>query len=381
MVEVADIFKKFGPSYLAKFNDKILPQHKKTIRDIINCRTQTMGGQLYYCEHCNEYHYSYHSCGNRHCPKCQNNLAEQWLNKQKNLLLPVHYFMTTFTLHGNLRKISRSNQKLFYQLLFKIAVISMQKLADDPRYVGGMLGIIGVLQTWTKDMTYHPHVHFVVSGGGYSFEKKKWMHARGDFLFPVKALSVIFRAKFRDTLKKENPSLFNSIPRNTWKEKWVVNCIPVGSGENALKYLVPYIFRVAIRNKRIVRVKNNKVCFKYKDSKTNIMKTTTVTAEEFIRRFLQHVLPKGFVKVRYYGIYAHKNKSLLQGVRKILKVKSNNSETIQNNKTPQCPVCGFQLVFITELPKGNINLYPGGAWPKAPPEDERKSLVYEKSYL
>jgi hypothetical protein len=225
--------------------------------------------------------------------------------------------MVTFTLHDNLRKLAGSYQKLFYNLLFKLSVESMQTLAADPKYIGGMLGIIAVLHTWTRNLLYHPHVHFVLPGGGLSLKNNKWINTKGEFLLPVKALSIIFKAKFRDALKNQNTDLFKKIPSKTWEDKWVVNCISVGTGESALKYLAPYIFRVAISNKRIISIKDNMVCFTYKDSNTKTIKIAKVTKEEFIRRFLQHILPKGFLKIRYYGLFSYKNRPLLQKERTV----------------------------------------------------------------
>lgn len=370
---MTEIFRRFGPAYLKKFGDKILAQHKKAIKDISLCRTDVMGGQVYYCQRCEKYHYSYHSCKNRHCPKCQNDKADQWLEKQKKLLLPVNYFLLTFTLHNNLRKLARSNQKLFYNIMFRASWLAMQKLAYDKKYVGGILGVIGVLQTWSKDLMYHPHVHYVVPGGGLSQDRKKWFSAKKEFFLPVIALSIIFRAKFRDALKKENPNLFNQIPKNTWTDDWVVNCIPSGIGESALKYLAPYIFRVAISNKRIKKIDNDKVTFEYTSSETKIIKQLTISPDEFIRRFLQHVLPKGFVKVRYYGIFAFNNKNIFKKVREILKVKEQNTKHETIAKIPTCPECGRELILVKEVHKGE-------KWPNAPPDKIPLSLIYNQLF-
>ena len=201
MVEVADIFRLHGPSYRAKFGSSMLPSHKKAMQDIEQCRTERLGGQLYYCHQCQEQRFSYHSCKNRHCPKCQNEQANDWLEKQQSLLLPVTHFLVTFTLPEELRAIARSHQKTIYHLLFRASSAALQQLAQDPRFVGGRLGMVGVLHTWTRQLLYHPHVHYIVTGGGLSADGR-WCSSRADFLVPVKALSVIFRAKFRDALKE-----------------------------------------------------------------------------------------------------------------------------------------------------------------------------------
>jgi hypothetical protein len=351
-MDLATILKKYGADYQHKYKDKILPGHVKAIRDIMNCRTEALGGQLYYCHQCQEYHYSYHSCGNRHCPKCGNEQAEKWLKKQIYRMLPVPYFLVTFTLHNNLRQMSRSQQKLFYKLLFRTASQALLKLTADHKYLGGIAAMIALLHTWGRDMSYHPHLHFIVSAGGISQDGKKWLHANENFLVPVKALSLIFRAKFREALKKEKPLLFQSIPRQTWHDPWVVHCIPVGSGEAALKYLATYIFRTAISNKRILSCKNGKVTFSYTPSRAKCAKTMTLAAEEFIRRFLQHVLPKGLVKLRYYGLLANRNKKQLSKAKEILRVIDKvSNDKIEPSTNLTCPKCGSVLIFIREIPR------------------------------
>jgi hypothetical protein len=177
----------------------------------------------------------------------------------------------------------------------------MQCLAGDERFMGGRMGMVGVLHTWGRNLSYHPHVHYLVPGGGLAADGQTWLPARKNFLLPVKALSRIFRAKFRDALRKTAPDCFAEVPAEVWQQEWVVHCQPVGRGRTALKYLAPYIFRVAISNNRILNMANGKVTFRYRTSDTGQTKTCTLPAEEFIRRFLQHVLPKGLVKVRYYG--------------------------------------------------------------------------------
>ena len=365
MIEIADIFKKHGSSYLSKYSAGMLPSHTKAFDDILKCRTPIMGGKLYYCPDCKKYEYSYHSCGNRNCPKCQNDKADLWLEKNNKLLLPVNHFMVTFTLPEELRSFARSNQKLFYNLLFKCSSKSIEKLSADPKYIGGKPGMIGILHTWSRTLVYHPHVHYIVTGGGLSENKNKWNKSSSNFLLPVKALSIIFRAKFRDKLKKENPALFNSIPSKIWRKDWVVNSITVGRGKKALKYLAQYVFRIAISNSRIITLKNGKVTFKYKESKTKLWKTMTLEVEEFIRRFLQHVLPSGFVKVRYYGLFAVKNRTFLEQIREILgcreKEKRINSKT-KNSKVFKCPVCKKKMIIVLSMPR------PVSKCNKAPPK-------------
>ena len=371
MVEIAGIFKKHGNSYLSKYFAGMLPSHIKAFDDIIKCRTPIMGGKVYYCPDCIKYEYSYHSCGNRNCPKCQNDKTDLWLEKNNNLLLPVNHFMITFTLPDELRSFARSNQKLFYNLLFKCSSKSIEKLSADPKYIGGKPGMIGVLHTWSRTLAYHPHVHYIVTGGGLSEEKNKWNKSRSNFLLPVKALSVIFRAKFRDELKKENPVLFNSIPSKVWCKDWVVNSIAVGKGEKALKYLAQYIFRIAISNSRIITLENGKVAFKYKESKTKLWKIITLEVEEFIRRFLQHVLPGGFVKVRYYGLFAVANRALLSKAREMLGYNEIEPKR-KIKKVFICPECKKEMVVRIVIPRPARRSFseggPARRCNKAPPK-------------
>jgi hypothetical protein len=353
MVEVADIFRLHGPDYRAKFADRMLPSHRRVMEDIERCRTEALGGQVYYCANCQDYRYSYHSCQNRHCPKCQNDQANEWLERQRNLLPPATHFMVTFTLPEELRPLARANQKIVYHILFRASSEALQQLALDPRFVGGRIGMVGVLHTWTRALVYHPHVHYIVIGGGLT-EDGKWKSSRPDFLLPVKALSPIFRAKFRDQLKKTE--LFNHVDQRVWTKAWVVHSKPVGSGQAAFKYLAPYLFRVAISNNRILKLEDGQVTFKYKESATDQIKFCTIPAEEFIRRFLQHVLPDRFIKVRYYGLMSPGNRELLNQARKslcaeVVELNPTDRDTGEQKRTPVpcCPSCGTILTLIREL--------------------------------
>lgn len=347
MVEVAEIFRAHGPEYLAKYGERMPRAHKRAMRDIEACRTPALGGQVYVCEKCDERRFSYHSCKNRHCPKCGNDQAAEWLEEQKELLLEVVYFLVTFTLPEELRRVARSNQKTVYNILFRASSEALQKLAGDERFVGGKPGMVAVLHTWTRALIYHPHVHYIVTGGGLN-ENGEWKSSREDFLVPVRALSVIFRAKFRDLLKKTE--LMDEVDARVWKKEWVVHSEPVGSGEAAFKYLAPYVFRVAITNRRIVKLEEGRVTFKYKDSATDEVNYATVSAEEFIRRFLQHVLPERFVKVRYYGLLAAGNRRLLDKARRLLMTRGKQLDSKQSlslaadRETMRCPNCGSEMI-------------------------------------
>jgi Putative transposase/Transposase zinc-binding domain len=367
LLEVADILRLHGADYRTKFGQQLLPSHRRAMQDIEQCRTASLGGQLYYCPQCDEQRYSYHSCQNRHCPKCQNEQANQWLEEQKSLLLPVPYFMVTFTLPAELRAVARSKQKTIYHVLFRASSQALLQLAQDPRFVGGRLGMVGVLHTWTRQLLYHPHVHYLVTGGGLTAEGR-WRAARSDFLVPVKALSKIFRAKFRDEWQKHPPATAggsDKIGPRVWKKDWVVHSEPVGSGEQAFQYLAPYIFRVAISNNRLRQLENGNVTFAYKESATDQVKQCTVTAEEFIRRFLQHVLPPRFIKVRYYGLLSPHHRPRLQLARQLLaaatsKPKSATTTALkttdldaQTPRLPTCPQCRGPLTPLGPIaPRG-----------------------------
>jgi predicted RNA-binding Zn-ribbon protein involved in translation (DUF1610 family) len=357
MTTLAEIVHQYGPAYEEKYGDRMLPSHRRTLRDIAHCRAAGLGGHVYQCEDCGATHYQYHSCQNRHCPQCQHQLGEQWLANQQALLLPVPYFMVTFTLPAALHDVARLHQKIMYNILFRISAAALQTLAWDPRYVGGQMGMMGVLHTWGRNLSYHPHVHYLVPAGGLSADGKQWLAARRNFLVPVKALSILFRAKFRDALRRTG--LFDQVPPEVWQQDWVVHCKPVGKGVGALKYLAPYIFRVAISNRRILKVSNGNVTFRYRASDTGRWRTCTLTAEAFLRRFLQHVLPKGFVRVRYYGLFSPSLRHQLPLIRLLLAAPGGATDTTQeahantasvlSGVNVPCPKCGQPMRWVKRL--------------------------------
>jgi Putative transposase/Transposase zinc-binding domain len=356
-LELAEIFRRYGESYRQKYASRMPSTHLKAMRAIEQCRTEALGGQVYRCPDCGQEQYTYHSCRNRHCPKCQNENAERWLMSQQDLLLPVPYFMLTFTIPAGFNEVARSHQNLIYDLIFKTSAAATQQLAEDPRFIGGQIGMVGVLQTWARNLAYHPHIHYLVAAGGLAKDGKTWLPAQQDFLLPVRALSRIFRGKMKAALR--NTDCFQRLPAQVWKQEWVVHCEAVGSGLGALKYLAPYIFRVALSNSRFVKLEHDRVTFRYRDTDTGAERLCTLDAEDFIHRFLQHVLPKGFVKVRYYGLFSPGRRRSLFLLRQQLKSKHEiipKSQDIQNDDTSisaqknlhgsavqnhhQCPKCG-----------------------------------------
>lgn len=357
MVEIADIFRRHGPEYLRKYQHRMPPVQLKVFRDILQCRTRNLGGHLFFCPNCRKEHYSYHSCKNRHCPKCQCEENQAWLDRQKDLMLPVKYFMVTFTIPAQLRPLARSHQKLIYNILFAASAAALQKLAADPRFIGGRIGMLGVLQTWTRQMNFHPHIHFLIPAGAISYENGQWIEPPvKDFLVPVRALSTIFRAKFRDALAQS--STFAKLPARIWKDDWIVHAQAVGDGEAALTYLARYLKAIAISNHRICRLHQGRVTFSYTEAKSRRKMKMTVTAEEFIRRFLQHVLPHRFVKVRYYGFLAPNNRRQFRKIQQAMgqihqrsfKPKQTTHDTGRETSR-NCPKCHKPMIWIREIPR------------------------------
>jgi hypothetical protein len=317
MPKMADILARYGGAYLAQYGQRMLPSHRRAIQDILRCRTEVMGGHVFRCDQCGHLHYAYHSCGNRNCPQCHHQQTEVWLQKRREELLPVPYFHVVFTVPHELRPLLRQRQAECYGLLMKAAAHALVKLAADPHYVGGRIGVLAVLHTWSRTLTYHPHVHCLVPGGGLDLETRQWRPARAGYLVPVKALGQIFRGLLKDLL---GPAMQGyDIPESIWHRPWVVHCEPVvGDIDRVLNYLGRYMNRVAISNRRILSMDNGQVTFRYQDVGSRQWKCMTVGAEEFIRRFCQHVLPKGFHKVRYYGLWAPGYRSVLRRLQLLL---------------------------------------------------------------
>ena len=367
MLEVADIFRAAGGAYRAKFGPLMLPSHFKVMADIERCRTAALGGHLRECDQCGEQLYSYHSCRNRHCPKCGGDRSRRWLDRQRSRLLPCPYFLLTFTLPEELRDIARSHQRQVYGLLMAAAGQALKLLAADPRYLGAQPGIIGVLHTWTRDLLYHPHVHLLCTAGGLT-ESGEWRATRNpSFLVPCRALSVIFRAKIRDGLAELG--LAAGLPRKLWRRKWVVHCQHAGTGVHVLDYLGRYLYRVAIANSRLEAFEDGRVTFRYRDGRTGETRHCTLGAEHFIARFLQHVLPRGLCKVRAWGLYSSRARNALERARLLLSGSTGGaserpsdpppeSESFSDTEgparetDPRCPRCKTgRLKIVRELPR------------------------------
>jgi hypothetical protein len=351
MLEVADIVRLHGEAYLAKFRHQLTSVQKKALRDIRNCRTPFFGGHVHQCDHCGGKVYSYHSCRNRSCPKCHYDQTERWIAQQRARLLPCPYYLVTFTLPSELRSLARSHSKTVYGLLMKAAADALQKLTRDPRFVGARIGILAVLHTWTRAMLYHPHVHMLVTAGGLSFDGADWIPPKKPkFFVPVEALSPIFRAKLCAALQKAG--LLQHVSPTVWQKDWVVHCQHAGSGDKVLDYLGRYVFRIAITNSRLERVENGQVTFRYRDNRTQAIRRATLTGIEFLHRFLQHVLPRGCTKVRYYGIFAPRFRKQLDHARTRIASPtpvSTDPQTASAQPQPlRCPHCRIGKLIMIE---------------------------------
>jgi hypothetical protein len=357
MGAITEIFRTFGPEYLTLYPDMPL-QHKKTIAAIINCRSGQYGVAVYQCDNCGKKHHINRSCGNRHCPQCQYHKSRQWLEAQLDRRLPGGHFLLTFTMPEQIRSFCRTHQEAAYSAMFTASAGAIKKLAKDPRFIGVDLpGFTAVLHTWGRQVQYHPHLHFIVPAGGLSSDRKKWLSTRNNFYLPVRALSKIFKAKFKDEMARQG--LLDKIAPSSWQIAWNINCQPIGDSEATLKYLAPYIFRVAISDSRIMVVKDRTVTFFYRKKGSNRNRKVTLDVLEFIRRFLQHVLPPGFMKVRHYGfmnsncaISLHLLRLLiLAGLQNIRLCLTDLSAIKPKPKLPKpiCPACGGFLLYLFSL--------------------------------
>jgi predicted Zn-ribbon and HTH transcriptional regulator len=322
--EVADVFREHGSEFLENSGDSITVEQRRVLRDLARCRTAALGGHRQRCEHCGYEDISYNSCRNRHCPKCQASTRAEWLEKEAENLLDVPYFHVVFTLPAEVGPLALQNRRKIYGALFSAASNTLSTIARDPKHLGAEPGFLMVLHTWGQNLLLHPHVHCVVPGGGISPDSSRWIPCRAGFFLSVRVLSRLFRGKFVALLeglyKKGKLSLFGQLAplrdRSAWeaflaplrKAEWVVySKPPFGGAQQVLKYLARYTHRVAISNRRILSLSCGKVRFRWKDyAHGSKQRTMELSAGEFIRRFLLHVIPPGFVRVRHYGFLANR---------------------------------------------------------------------------
>jgi len=372
-LEVADIFRRHGPAWRATHAGHVSLAQLKAMSAIETCRTAALGGHLEGCEDCGHRRIAYNSCRNRHCPKCQGAAAREWLAAREADLLPVGYFHVVFTLPAEVADIAFHNKAVVYDLLFKAASETMTTIAADPRHLGARIGITAVLHTWGSAMTHHPHIHMIVPGGGISLDGARWVSSRPAFLLPVRVLGALFRRLFLTRLLEfhtagrlqffgdqsdlNDQRAFARHLAPIRKKKWVIFAKPPFSGPEAvLAYLSRYTHRVAISNHRLISSDEAGVTFRYKDyrrSGADRQRTMTLHADEFIRRFLVHVLPQGFHRIRHYGLLASAGrKANVARARELLAVSMTAGPAAPDapsDPRPPCPCCGGRMVVIEIL--------------------------------
>jgi hypothetical protein len=303
-IELADVVRRFGPQYTAQYGHGMMPSQKRALADIAACCTPELGGRLYRCDDCHDAFWRYHCCRNRACPKCHGTQTRQWLEKRQAELLPCDYFHAVVTVPSELHAVFRRHQKSMYGLLMQVAAQAVKELCAKKRYLGALPGMLAVLHTWNGQLGYHPHVHLLVTGGGITPDGQHWEPARGEFLVPVALLSRTVAAKFHAALQAKVPAVLAGLPQDVWRREWVSFVKHYGHGNDAvLNYLSRYVFRTAISKARILGMNQTHVTFRWKDRKAGAWRIERLPGVEFLRRFLQHVLPRGFHKVRYYGLW------------------------------------------------------------------------------
>lgn len=388
-LELADVFRSLDPDSLEESGLVLSAAQRRVLRDITQCRTAALGGHLEQCDHCGHQQIAYNSCRNRHCPKCQAAARAKWLDDRAAELLPVEYYHVVFTLPDQLSLLALQNKRAVYGLLFKAASETLLEIAADPKHLGARIGFLAVLHTWGQTLQHHPHLHCVVPGGGLSPDHSKWIACRKGFFLPVKVLSRLFRCKFVCGLRQMfgdgrlrcagqlshlvQKVRFERLLDELSRIEWVVYAKPpFGSPEQVLKYLARYTHRVAISNHRLLELKDGRVTFSYKDyAAGNITKTMILDAVEFTRRFLLHVLPSGFVRIRHYGFLANRyRRERIDLCRRLLTAASAQpvaGDTTKSESEPEiqkeamvCPECrqGRMLIMRRIEP-----LNPGALWP------------------
>lgn len=371
MPSVADCLRQHAPAYLAKFGDDVPLGHRKVIAAITRCRTGALGGVHYQCDGCGREHWVGRSCGNRHCPTCGKEQTYAWLAKQTSRLMPVHHFLVTFTVPSELRSVLRGSQAEGYRALFDAGAQSIRDLGSATKSLRGcQLGYFGVLHTWGRDpLVYHPHVHFVVPGGGVKVDEKgqavAWQSTPTNFLFHHGTLVRVYKAKLADQLRQ--CGLYDQVPAAAWTKTFVVDIEPVGDGRAVLKYLAPYVHRVAISDSRIVTCDESSVTFRYRPSGTQVYKTRCVSGSEFVRGFTQHTLPRGLQKIRHYGWMSSNSRVSIDEVKWLIWLFLGWTFWLASGHAPQeeplpkptvrCAECGgeMRVVAITFDPIGVLS--------------------------
>ena len=380
-LEVADLIRAAGDAFIERSRKWLTWQHVKVLLAIERCRTAALGGHLDECARCGHRAISYNSCRNRHCPKCQANARDRWLEARRQELLPARYVHVVFTLPRRLAPLALQNKKVVYDLLFRSSAETLIEVARDPRHLGAEIGFFSVLHTWNQKLEHHPHVHCVVPAGGLSVDGTHWIKPRYRFFLPVKVLGRVFRGKFVAALKRASrdgklgfhgnlksltqPKAFSSWLRQLFRHDWVVySKRPFGGPEHALRYLGCYTHRVAISNHRLVSLADEKVTFRWRDSTHNNEKRLmTLSLDEFLRRFLLHLLPRGFVRIRHFGFLASRRRAVLLplcfhllGSAPEPQAKQDDSAVNDSTTLWTCPHCGGPMVVVERLTAAQIQL-------------------------
>src|SRR5215472_9535867 len=380
-LEVADLVRAAGDAFLERSRKWITWKHVKVLLAIRRCRTAALGGHLDECTRCGHRAISYNSCRNRHCPKCQSGARERWLEKRRRELLPTPYVHVVFTLPRHLAPLVLQNKKVLYDLLFRTSAETLLEVARDPQHLGADIGFFSVLHSWRQQLELHPHVHCVVPAGGLSADGTRWIKPRYDFFLPVEVLGTVFRGKFYEALKRAfrdgklnfhgdlkllaNPKVFAAWLRPVFRKDWVVYAKrPFGGPEYVLRYLGRYTHRVAISNHRLVSFADGKVTFRWRDSAHhNEQKLLTLSLDEFLRRFLLHTLPQGFVRIRNFGFLANRKRTTLLplcfhllGSTPKPQADQHASSTKDAPNLYRCPKCGGPMKLIERLSAAEILL-------------------------
>ncbi len=326
-VELRDVVCRFGREYLDDRGGAILPSQRRALEDIAACRTDVMGGRRYRCGGCGQGFWIYHGCRNRACPACHGLRTRQWIEKRETQLLGCNYYHVVATVPARLREVFLADQKRMYSLLMKTVSQCVIEMVQDPRYVGGLPAVMAVLHTWARDLHFHPHVHLLVSGGGLSPDGEQWVTPKhAHWLVPVRALSALIRGRFRANLRRLAPDIESRLPAEVWLKGWNVYCKPCGAHSDAVvRYLGRYVFRTAISNSRIEGIDATHVTFRFRSRKKGKdagWSHLRLGGEEFLRRFVMHVLPRGFHRVRYYGLWHHSKSQVQKRIALLLRVVS-----------------------------------------------------------
>jgi hypothetical protein len=350
VIELADVFRRHWPAYQAQFGERIPAAHGRAVRAILACGTPALGGHRFVCGDCHKEVFAYHSCNHRACPRCGGRRSSQWLDRQMLKLLPVPYFLITFTVPEELRDWFGAHPKAACNLLFREACTTLLEIGANPKHLGAQLGFIAVLHTWTRQLHYHPHLHLIVPGGGLTPEGCWKQTGNPDYFLPQTVLAARFKNRIKTALRNDPPS-WRQVPVRAWGKRWVVDCQPAGSGHHVLKYLARYVGKTALCSSRILRDDGTHITFSFQDAADKTWKTLTVTAQEFLRRFLQHVLPSGLQRVRYYGFLAPAAKKRWEHIVRLL----DYTPVPAPHRVCQpicCPFCqGHNLILLEQLPR------------------------------